>query len=282
MTPTQQNLYTRFGSIRVVFGLGLALGLPIPAAAAPPTVGLVAASLLGQGPFGTIKGRLVWGDDNVPPPVVLEAAGKASKNPEVCAKTKAIMSRELVVDPKTKGVSYGIAYLLRPKGNNPKAIKDLIAQHPKAELDQSNCEFQPYVLPMHQDQPLVIKASDPMINHNVHVTAFTNESPNRMVEPQGKLELKLVAERHPIRIACDLHPWMKSYVMVFDHPFFATTAADGSFQIEGVPPGTQNLVLWQERVGYANPGAGRGMPVEVKAGQVNDVGEITLRIKPGS
>ena len=64
--------------------------------------------------------------------------------------------------------------------------------------------------------------------------------------------------------------------MVFDHPFFATTDKDGSFEIKGVPAGTQNLVLWQETVGYATPGAGRGMPVEVKAGEVTDVGEVKL------
>ncbi len=234
-----------------------------------------------ENPFGTIKGRLVWGGDDLPPPLVLEAAGKASKDPNVCAKNSAILSRELVVDPKTKGVSYGIAYLLRPKGNNPQAVKNLIAQHPTTELDQLNCEFQPYVLPMHQDQTLVIKSSD-AINHNVRVSAFTNESTNRTLTPQGKLALKLAAERHPIKMACDIHPWMKSYVMVFDHPFFTTTAADGSFEIEGVPPGPQKLVIWQERAGYATPGLGSGMTVEVTAGQVKHVGEIKLPIKPGS
>ncbi len=75
---------------------------------------------------------------------------------------------------------------------------------------------------------------------------------------------------------------MKSYVMVFDHPFFATTAQDGRFEIKGVPAGTQNLVLWQEKVGYATPGAGRGMPIEVKAGEVKDVGDIVLDAKEGA
>ena len=88
-----------------------------------------------------------------------------------------------------------------------------------------------------------------------------------MSPPGGQLELKLVAERLPIKLNCDIHPWMKCYVMVFDHPFFATTAKDGSFEIKGVPAGTQNLVLWQENVGYANPGAGRGMPVDREGGR---------------
>ena len=88
--------------------------------------------------------------------------------------------------------------------------------------------------------------------------------------------MKLVAESLPIEITCDIHPWMTAYVMVFDHPFFATTAKDGSFEIQGVPAGTQNLVLWQAKVGFATPGVGRGMPIEVKADEVTDVGNIVL------
>ena len=129
---------------------------------------------------------------------------------------------------------------------------------------------------MHQDQALIVKSSDPGINHNVRLNAFTNAGLNQNLAPGGQLELKLVAERLPIKLNCDIHPWMKAYVMVFDHPFFATTAKDGSFEIKGVPAGTQNLVLWQENVGYVSPGAGRGMPVAVKAGEVTDVGVVTL------
>ena len=64
--------------------------------------------------------------------------------------------------------------------------------------------------------------------------------------------------------------------MVFDHPFFAVTGPDGSFEIKGVPAGDQNVVVWQEKVGYVTPGTGRGMPVKVAAGEVTDVGEIKI------
>ena len=64
--------------------------------------------------------------------------------------------------------------------------------------------------------------------------------------------------------------------MVFDHPFFAVTKDDGSFEITGVPAGMQNLVVWQEKVGYVTEGAARGKPVKVEAGKVTDVGEIKI------
>jgi len=84
-------------------------------------------------------------------------------------------------------------------------------------------------------------------------------------------------------LVCDIHPWMKGYIMVFDHPFFAITKEDGSFEIQGVPAGKQNLVVWQNAVGFATPNKGGLMPVTVKAGEATDIGEVKLdptKVKP--
>jgi hypothetical protein len=249
---------------------------PLPGQAAAPPVATLAAGLAGQGQFGTIKGRLVWGGDvaAIPPVRVLAAVGQASKDPNVCARNQPILSRELVVDPKTKGVSFAFAYLTRPKGANPEAVKQLLAKHPRVVMDQQNCEFQPYLLPMHQDQTLVVKSSDP-INHNVRITGFNNPGVNQNLAPQGQLQLKLVPERIPMKVVCDIHPWMQAWILVFDHPFYAVTEKDGSFEIRGVPAGTENLVLWHES-GFVLPERGRGRPVTIKAGAVTDLGEIQL------
>ncbi len=253
----------------------LILIFPEPAAAAPPSVGLLAAGVVGQAKTGTIKGRLVWGGENIPPAKVLAEKGQANKNPEICAKDAPIVSRELVVDPKTKGVAYGFAYLVRPKGDAAAATQALVAKAPKVVLDQKNCEFQPYVLPLHKDQTLVIRTSDPL-NHNIRFAGFNNPGINQVVSGIGQIEVKLVPDRLPLELHCDIHPWMKGYLMVFDHPFFATTGPDGAFEIKDVPEGRQNLVVWQEKVGYASPGGGRGISLNVHGGEVVDVGEIKL------
>jgi hypothetical protein len=264
-------------------GLAIALVLPMPASAAPPGAATLAVGLVGQGQFGTIKGRLVWGGAEVPQPIVDVQQGKATRDPEICAKDGPILSRDITIDPKTKGVANGFAYVVRPKGANPEAVQSLISAHPKVELDQIACQFMPYTLAMHQDQVLVIKSSDPK-SHNVRFNSFGNGSANEILAPKGQLEKRLVAERFPITLACDIHPWMKGYLMVFDHPFFTITGTDGSFELKGVPAGEQNLVVRQENVGWVTPGVGKGMPVTVKAGGVTDVGEIkvdpaTLKVK---
>lgn len=235
-----------------------------------------AAEAQAQGNFGTIKGRLVWGGGDVPAAKDLVAVGQAAKDPQVCAKAAPIPDRKLVVDPATKGVRYGFAYLVRPQGANPDAAKALLAKAPEAVIDQKNCEFLPYVTAIMQGQPLTLKSSDP-VNHNIRFSAFANAPFNQILPPNGAVKVNLVAERRPIPLNCDIHPWMKGYIMVFDHPFFAITAEDGSFEIQGVPAGAQNLVVWQETKGYVTEGLARGQAVQVQPGKVTDVGEIKLK-----
>ena len=259
----------------VCAGLVAALGAALSTAQAAPPATILAASLTAQAGYGTIKGRLVWESAEVPSLKVLVAKGEAQKDPQVCARVEAIPSRELVVDPSSKGVQYGFAYLVKPQGEYSSAAKELVAKAPKVEIDQKNCEFIPHVSALHQSQGLVLKSSDP-VTHNIRFTSFTNGAFNQVLSPNGQVDLKLIEERRPIPLSCDIHPWMRGYVMVFAHPFFAVTGEDGSFEITGVPAGTQNLVLWQEKVGYVNQGGARGIPVEVAANQVTNVGDILV------
>jgi hypothetical protein len=221
--------------------------------------------------YGTLRGRLVWGGASVPAPRPLDV----NKDTNVCGKGGPLLDRRLVVDPKTRGVQWGIAYLVNPRGTNQPAVDALVKQHPKVELDQKSCEYVPFVIGMNEGQALLLKSSD-SVNHNVHLSAFANEAFNVILPPNGQLSKQLVAEKRPLTMTCDIHPWMEAWVMVYNHPFFAVTRADGSFTIDGVPAGAQRLVLWQPAVGYVTPGAGSGMAVTVEAGKAQDVGELKL------
>lgn len=52
-----------------------------------------------------------------------------------------------------------------------------------------------------------------------------------------------------LELTSDLHPWTHGWIAVFDHPYFAVTGADGSFSLEGVPPGIYTVAAWHERFG---------------------------------
>ena len=59
--------------------------------------------------------------------------------------------------------------------------------------------------------------------------------------------IRIDKAEHPIKIKCDVHPWMKAYVSVFDHPYFSVTDDTGRYQIDNVPPGKYEVVAWHER-----------------------------------
>jgi hypothetical protein len=55
-----------------------------------------------------------------------------------------------------------------------------------------------------------------------------------------------------LRVTCDIHRWMRTYVGVVSHPHFAVSGADGTFRIANVPPGSYTIVAWQERYGLVS------------------------------
>lgn len=113
-------------------------------------------------------------------------------------------------------------------------------------LDQNGCHYVPHVLGIQVNQTIKITNSDPT-QHNIHPSPKVNEDWN---QSQGAgappLEKKFTRAEVLIPVKCNQHPWMKSYIGVLKHPFFAVSAADGTFTIKGVPPGTYTVVAWHE------------------------------------
>lgn len=121
------------------------------------------------------------------------------------------------------------------------------AARPAALLDQVNCQYVPHVVAVQVSQPLVIRSSDPVL-HNVHVMAVDNPALN-LAEVDRSQQTVTFSTPEILRTRCDVHPWMKAIIGVFNHPCFAVTSADGRFQLERVPPGQRVLAFWHERFG---------------------------------
>ena len=119
-----------------------------------------------------------------------------------------------------------------------------------AVLDQKGCIYMPHVFGMVAGQELLIKNSDATL-HNIHSMPKVNKEFN-FAMPKVVREKKATfskSEPDPFYIKCDVHPWMKTWVLVSDHPYFAVTDAKGNFSIEGIPAGTYEVVCWQEKFG---------------------------------
>ena len=117
------------------------------------------------------------------------------------------------------------------------------------EFDQQNCIYVPHVLAVQTDQPLKIINSDATL-HNVHALPKKNKGFNMAMATKGQvIEKTFKKPETGIRVKCDVHGWMSSYVSVFDHPYFAVTGDDGTFTIADLPDGEYTLETWHEKYG---------------------------------
>ncbi|HYG83024.1 MAG TPA: carboxypeptidase regulatory-like domain-containing protein [Pyrinomonadaceae bacterium] len=116
-----------------------------------------------------------------------------------------------------------------------------------ATLDQKGCHYVPHVVGVQVNQTFNVTNSDPTA-HNVNVDARQNEKFNQGQSPGAAPIVKQFKRAETvIPVKCNQHPWMRAYVGVLQHPFFAVTDASGKFEIKGVPAGTYTLVAWHEK-----------------------------------
>lgn len=118
-----------------------------------------------------------------------------------------------------------------------------------AKLDQRGCVYEPHVLGIMEGQQLEILNDDP-INHDVHAESHINPPWNESQAPRAEHKFKTFnSEEVLFPVTCNVHPWMRSYIGVSPHPFFAVTGDDGSFTLKGVPPGTYTVEAVHEKYG---------------------------------
>jgi plastocyanin len=116
----------------------------------------------------------------------------------------------------------------------------------RAVMDQRNETFVPHVLAITTGTTVDFPNSD-HIYHNVF-----------SLSKIARFDLGRYAAGHSnhwrfdrpgiVRVFCDIHSHMNAFILVFGHPFFAVTDAEGRYHIDNVPPGTYNVIAWNEGV----------------------------------
>src|SRR5208283_452601 len=77
-----------------------------------------------------------------------------------------------------------------------------------------------------------------------------NQEWNESQPPKGDPKVKSFArEEVLVPVKCNVHPWMRAYIGVVSHPFFAVTGDDGTFRLKGLPPGTYTIQVVHEKYG---------------------------------
>jgi plastocyanin len=149
----------------------------------------------------------------------------------------------LVVSPNG---SLGNAFVYIEKGLEGKKFE--VPSTP-VTIDQRGCWFRPRVLGVQTGQILQIVNSDP-VTHNIHPMAEVNREWNHSQGPgDAPLNRKFLKPEIMIKVKCNIHSWMHAFIGVVEHPYFAVSKDDGSFEINNLPPGTYTVAVWQENLG---------------------------------
>lgn len=205
-----------------------------------------------------------WGNSTLKG--VVSFAGKAPemkvpakrKDADVCKSKEVKYNAVLVKDGKLKDVLVRIA----PGG----VAGTWKAPDKHAEVDQADCMYSPRLQGVVAGQTIDVKNNDQTL-HNVH-SYKGSETLFNQAQPKGApaISKEVPDEASVIKLACDVHPWMRGFVVVTDHPFFAVTGEDGSYKIEKVPAGKYTIEAWHSQYGL----------LKKEAVEVKDSGEVTV------
>lgn len=188
---------------------------------------------------GTISGRVLFKGAAPAMPVI-----DMSSNPQCERQHHTPRKGETVVVNSNKTLRNVFVWI---KDGLPRARWTPPAE--SAKLDQIGCIYEPHVLGIMEGQQLEILNSDP-VNHNVHAESQVNAAWNESQAPRAEHKFKRFDSAEVLfPVTCSVHPWMRSYIGVSPHPFFAVTGDDGSFTLKGVPPGTYTIEAVHEKYG---------------------------------
>ena len=115
-------------------------------------------------------------------------------------------------------------------------------------LEQRGCLYTPRIIGARVNQDIEIVNDDPTL-HNVRALAKANRPFNIGQPARGTRTKSFRAPEKPIKVKCDVHPWMAAYVFVMEHSSHSTTGSDGAYRIGGLPAGSYELVFWHEKLG---------------------------------
>lgn len=207
---------------------------------------------------GSLSGRLTLAGT---PPAVQEVV--VTKDPQVCG-VHPIVKEDLLAGPRG-GLKNVVVSLQGMAGGGDTGLPDV-------ELRQKGCVFRPHVAVVAAGRPLSVFNDDGIL-HNIH-TFSTINSPINKAQPKFKKRIEVQFDKpETIRVTCDAHPWMQSWIVVSDHPYVAVSDEEGSFRINGVPTGSHTVRLWHETLGEQT------QEINVQAGQTT---EIAVEFSRGS
>jgi hypothetical protein len=117
-------------------------------------------------------------------------------------------------------------------------------------ITQRNCEFVPHLIVAKKGDLLKVFSEDPVL-HSVQAVDADHQSLFNLAMPDASSKNQVtLSDKGVWDLQCNAgHRWMKAHLVVVDNPYWVLTAKDGSYRIEGVPPGEYTLNVWHDLYG---------------------------------
>ncbi|MFK8110914.1 MAG: methylamine utilization protein [Rubripirellula sp.] len=230
----------------------------------------------GDAELGTLKMRFEYGVD-APEPKLLAAA----KKDQYCGQF-GLTSEVLLVHPKNKGIRNVVCYLYTGRGGS--VLEEIPHEPAVVELANQSCRFEPRVVVLQPGDTLRVTNPDD-VGHNANLAFFNNKQQNLVIPPKQHKDVQIVKdEPAPIPTDCNIHPWMRAYLVVNSHPFVGVSDENGNLTIEGLPVGEELVFRVFHEAGSINSVVVDGedqewkrsrVEIPIKAG-TNDLGTVVI------
>ena len=152
-----------------------------------------------------------------------------------------VFSEEVVVDSRSGGIRDVVVRL--------EGIRS--GKAPAADLVVTNrdCAFHPHVSAGMAGSLLKAANEDPL-THSTHPYYGKRSFFNYQFSSPGEIYPgRKMAEPGLITVKCDVHNWMRAFVVVHDSPYIGVTDSSGILLIEDIPPGEYRYISWHEKLG---------------------------------
>jgi len=224
---------------------------------------------------GDLKVRFEYGGT-----VPVASAINVDKDKEFCGKHK-LKDESLLVNAENKGVQNVIFYVYTGRGGSK--IDDVAPANNTHVLANENCRFEPHIVIAQKGDKLKVTNPD-TVGHNANLN-FLNNTQQNFTVPAGQEKVVELEESEPapIPVDCNIHPWMKAYVVVMDHPFAAKSNENGELLIKGLPTGELVFRVYHEAAsikkvkvnGKDEEWTRSRVKITIKPG-MNDLGTVTI------
>jgi hypothetical protein len=166
----------------------------------------------------------------------------AYRDSQICGES--MLDESLLIQPNSKGLKNVVVSIEGVSVARVNAPQEVV-------IESDHCHFVPRTVAGMHGSTLRFRNRDPIL-HDTQLVRPHSLKPIEVnvLQRAGAADVvKSVYGPGMMQLRCNLHPFMRGSVHIFDHPYFAVTDETGQYYIPDVPPGTYRLQFWHETLG---------------------------------